>query len=80
MIDRLKQSLKEMDNIMAMQKDVTDDLIKKLPKDKRKEARNLMNGAKSGKLSIADIMKFTGKVSEKDEKDLKKRMNDLNRE
>lgn len=82
MIGQLNASLIELGKIRKTHDDALNKMINNLPGDKKREALALLRKAKTGKINIAEIMRFTGKISKKDENQIKtnlKKTNDLNK-
>ena len=82
MLTQLQSSLVELDKAKKIHKHVLNNMISQLPKDKKRSALSLLEKAKKGKVSIDEILSFTGNISEKDKKDIEeniKKANDFNR-
>ncbi len=70
MIKQLKESLSQLTDTLKIQEDLVQDAIKKLPQNKQIQAKKLIQKAKANKLSIKDILNFTGRISKPDIKDI----------
>ena len=82
MLTQLQNSLKELEKTKKIHEQVMNNMINKLPTDKKRSALSLLIKAKKGKVSINEILNFTGKISDKDKKDMEeniKKADDFNR-
>ena len=82
MLKQLQGSLVELDKAKKIHNEFMTNMINQLPKDKKRSALLLLEKAKKGNVSIDELLSFTGKISEKDKKDMEKNIkkaDDFNR-
>lgn len=72
MLKQLRTSLKALDQAEKVQDKILNDLITKLPDDKRKLANDLISKARKGNVDISEMMAFTSGIRDIDKKDIKK--------
>ena len=72
MLKQLRVGLKGLDTAQKALGQITNQLIDKLPEDKRKEANALISKAKKGEVDVGELMNFAGSIREVDKEDLKK--------
>lgn len=72
MLKQLKSSLKELDRVKKIHSKILDDHIGKLPDDKKKQAIDLVNKARKGKLDLGDMMAFTSDLKPAEKQKVKK--------
>lgn len=82
MLIQLKTSLVELDKAKKIQGQLLNQMINKLPGEKKRAALTLLNKAKKGRVSMDEILDFTGEISDKDKKEMEtnlKKANDINK-
>ena len=72
MLRRLKVGLKQLKIAEKAQGDMASQLIAELPEDKKKEANELWNEAKKGKMDVAKFMNFSSGLRDSDKKEFDK--------
>ena len=72
MLKQLRTSLKALDQAEKVQDKILNDLITKLPDDKRKLANDLISRARKGNVDMSEMMAFTSGIRDIDKKDIKK--------
>lgn len=71
-LKQLKSTVKQLENFKKIQEKMADDIINKLPEDKRGQYNKLLNDAKNGKCDISNFISFMGDIKDADKEELKK--------